>query len=1103
MRLTPNDTNGAPCAAEAPTHSLPPARADGVAPAVAELAGSATLDAHVLTAAVDAVPHSVFIVGPDGRYVFQNAHDRALFGDLVDQPTDAVETVVDDVWRSAHTKALAGEDVRFVDVRQQGGEARSIETFMRPLAIGTERRGAVGISIDQTRLIEARNQLDHERERLQDFLDSSSDWMWEQDENFVFTHWHMPRQSAMRAPLGFTRWGFAGGDVERDPVWQAHKLSVERHEPITNFVYRTANRTGGDIWIEVNGRPVFDEAGGFKGYRGTARDVTQREELTQKLRDALAHARSVLSELGAYKAALDEHSIVSVVDPSGKLLFVNDLFCRTTGYSREEALGRQVGELIDSDQHPPGFFRQIHETLAAGLTVRHRICNRTKSGTYFWLDETAVPRRNDDGEIIANVSIAFDITETVEAEQKTRESEARFRLLADNSSDVIILGHNDGRRSYFSPALLKLTGYTPDEALAVPMREWVHPDDIGMLYKATSQLTAAMPQAMIVHRLKRKDGSYIWVEGAFSLVQAAEGEPHIVANIRDVTERKALEADYRKLFDHSIVGIYRKTLDGHLIRANPALVAMRGYADEKALLDANNAGEANWRVDPQRQRERHDLLLRDGLITDFVSEVRTLRSEQTIWISETAWLVRDDNGEPSYVEGMVADVTERVTSQVALERQARSDVLTGLPNRRAFCEMLQKLMPQGGDVTHSVLYVDLDRFKAVNDSHGHAAGDEVVREVAARLRSVIGPEDVLARLGGDEFIILAAESPSSSRGEQLAVQIIAGVNHPILLSSGQIANVGASIGVAAVDAGETSAEAVIRRADLAMYQAKRDGRNAFRRYSLVLDEQVKLRQTIDIGLRSAVDNHEFELHFQPVYQAKGLVHSGFEALIRWRHPEHGLMSPADFIPIAEETGMIVPVGAWVLDEALRQARTWPVACRIAINASVVQLRHPDFAALVSGALKRHQIAPERLEIEVTESVLLDDNQTALTVLHKLQSEGVTVALDDFGTGWSSLSYLNRHRFDRIKIDRSFVRGIADRRNEAIIRAIVDMGTRLGIQITAEGVETQSQLEALTGLGCHELQGYLLGRPVPAEDAMMLAAAQLSRLRRGGVVRAIR
>jgi EAL domain-containing protein (putative c-di-GMP-specific phosphodiesterase class I) len=199
----------------------------------------------------------------------------------------------------------------------------------------------------------------------------------------------------------------------------------------------------------------------------------------------------------------------------------------------------------------------------------------------------------------------------------------------------------------------------------------------------------------------------------------------------------------------------------------------------------------------------------------------------------------------------------------------------------------------------------------------------------------------------------------------------------------------------------------------------------------------------------------------------------------------------------------VPVGAWVLDEALRQARTWPMACRIAINASVVQLRHPDFAALVSGALKRHQVAAKRLEIEVTESVLLDDNQTALTVLQKLQSEGVTVALDDFGTGWSSLSYLNRHRFDRIKIDRSFVRGIADRRNEAIIRAIVDMSSRLGIKITAEGVETQSQLEALTGLGCHDLQGYLLGRPVPAEDAMMLAASQLSRLRRGGVVRAIR
>ncbi|MCU0884451.1 MAG: EAL domain-containing protein [Beijerinckiaceae bacterium] len=1103
MRPTPLDDTSAACAADAPAEALSSVSKDGAGVPSAKAAAGQGPGTGLLAAAVDALPHSIFIIGPDGRYIFQNAHDRALFGALLDQSAQDCSDEVSDVWRSAHARALAGEDVRYVDVLQQDGETRSVETFIRPLAIGAGGNGAVGISIDQTGLIATRAELDQERARLQDFLDSSSDWIWEQDESFVFTHWHMPQQSVMRAPIGFTRWGFAGADVERDPVWKAHKESLERHEAITNFVYQTADRVGGDMWIEVSGRPVFDGAGRFRGYRGTARDVTRREELTQQLRDALAHARSVLSELGAYKAALDEHSIVNVVDPSGTLLFVNDLFCQTTGYARQEALGRDVGDLLDSDKHPPAFFRSIRETLSAGHTWRSRICNRTKSGSYYWLDETVVPQRNDDGEIIAFVSIAFDITEAVEAEQKTRDSEARFRLLADNSSDVIILGHNDGRRSYFSPAVLKLTGYTPDEALAVPMREWVHPEDLGPLYKATSQLSAATPQTLIVHRLKRKDGSYIWVEGAFSLVDVPGAEPHIVANIRDVTERTSLEADYRKLFDHSIVGIYRKTLDGHLVRANPALVAMRGYASEQALLDANNAGNANWRVDPRRQQERHELLLRDGLITDFVSEVRTLRSEQTIWISETAWLVRDDNGEPIYVEGMVADVTERVTSQAALERQARSDALTGLPNRRAFCEIVQMRLSQDSAGTHSVIYVDLDRFKAVNDSHGHAAGDEVVCEVAARLRRIIGEEDVLARIGGDEFIILAAEGRAGTRCEQLAVQIIASVNHPIMLASGQIANVGASIGVAAPEAAETSAEAVIRRADLAMYQAKRDGRNAYRRYSLVLDEQVRLRQTIDIGLRSAVDNREFELHFQPVYQAKGLVHSGFEALIRWRHPEHGLMSPADFIPIAEETGMIVPIGAWVLDEALRQAATWPVACRIAINASVVQLRHPDFAALVSGALTRHRIAPERLEIEVTESVLLDDNQTALTVLHKLQGAGVTVALDDFGTGWSSLSYLNRHRFDRIKIDRSFVRGIADRRNDAIIRAIVDMGTRLGIQITAEGVETQSQLEALTGLGCHELQGYLLGRPVPAEDAMMLAAAQLSRLRRGGVVRAIR
>jgi diguanylate cyclase (GGDEF)-like protein/PAS domain S-box-containing protein len=881
--------------------------------------------------------------------------------------------------------------------------------------------------------------------------------------------------------------------TQEHPVYVALREDRQVEGVVIGFMRGrvAADDPNGELrWLKGNINPVKLD-GGRRIAIFSFSDISDEIATQALLRGALAETQKTLAELSSYKAALDQHSLLTVVDRDRRLTFVNDMFCAVSGYSREEALGKTLAQLLDSGEHPIEFYRHLDRTIRAGKTWRSQICNRAKDGQLFWLDETVVPQTNATGEIVAHISMSFNVTERVLAERQRSESEARYKLLADNSSDVIILGHNDGRRTYYSPAIRRLTGHTPEEAVTVTMREWVHPDDLQGVYRATAGLSEAQPTTTIVHRLRRKDGTYIWVEGAFSRVMTASGEPCIVANIRDVTGRKVIEEEYRNLYAHAIVGIYRKTLDGRLTRANPALVALRGYGSEAELMAAYNAGHANWYVDPGRRAERQERLLRDGLVTDFVSQVTVPNRKEPLWISETAWLMRDDAGQPSYIEGMVADVTERMTSQAALEKLARNDVLTDLPNRMALCEAVEEALAQGKGGDRSLIYVDLDRFKAVNDSHGHAAGDEVVREVARRLAAITGEGDLLARLGGDEFALLVRETASLTRAEQLAIQIIAAVNRPISLACGQFANVGASIGIALVQIGEASAESVIRRADLAMYQAKRDGRNAFRRYTKALDDQVALRQTIDLGLRIAIEKQQFELHFQPVFEASTVAHAGFEALIRWRHPEHGLMSPAHFVPIAEETGMIVPIGEWVLDEALRQAAIWPEHCRIAINASVVQLRRPEFASVVMAALARHNVAPGRLEIEVTESVLLDDSPATLAVLQKLQVLGVHVALDDFGTGWSSLSYLNRHRFDRIKIDRSFVNGMNDMRNEAIIRSIVDLGDRLGIQITAEGVEKPEELEALAKLGCHEVQGYLLGKPMPADQAADLASRHAS------------
>jgi diguanylate cyclase (GGDEF)-like protein len=428
------------------------------------------------------------------------------------------------------------------------------------------------------------------------------------------------------------------------------------------------------------------------------------------------------------------------------------------------------------------------------------------------------------------------------------------------------------------------------------------------------------------------------------------------------------------------------------------------------------------------------------------------------------------------------DITEQRRSEVKIEYMAHHDSLTDLANRVLLNERLEQALRRTdrGEMV-ALHHLDLDQFKAVNDTFGHPAGDKLLQTVADRLRGLVRETDTVARMGGDEFVIVQFPIDDPADATALAQRVIRLMSEPYDLD-GQQALIGASIGIAVGPGDGSSADKLLRNADLALYRAKGDGRGTFRFFETAMDLQMQSRRIMEHDLRKALPAGEFELYYQPVINLESNTISGFEALIRWNHPSQGLIAPAKFIPLAEEIGFIVPLGEWVIRQACAAAARWPGDIRVAVNISAVQFRNPGLMQVVVGALANSGLHPTRLEIEITESVLLDNKETTLNVLHKLRALGVRIAMDDFGTGYSSLTYLQCFPFDKIKIDRSFVKDITENSGSLnIVRAVAALANGMGMTATAEGVETAEQLDSITIEGCTEMQGFLFSHPLPAHE----------------------
>jgi diguanylate cyclase (GGDEF)-like protein/PAS domain S-box-containing protein len=439
------------------------------------------------------------------------------------------------------------------------------------------------------------------------------------------------------------------------------------------------------------------------------------------------------------------------------------------------------------------------------------------------------------------------------------------------------------------------------------------------------------------------------------------------------------------------------------------------------------------------------------------------------------------------------DITEWRKTQAQISHMARHDALTNLPNRTLFREQLEhalRLSARNENV--AVLCIDLDHFKEVNDSLGHPIGDDLLKEVACRLSGCIRNSDTVSRLGGDEFAIVQVSNKRQDvSASSLASRIVEIIGAPYDIQGHQVI-IGASIGISISPQDGSNPDQLLKNADMALYRAKADGRSAYRFFETEMDAQAQARRLLELDLRAALLRGEFDVHYQPIYDLKADRITCFEALVRWNHPVLGMIPPLDFIPLAEDTGLIVPIGDWVLRKACTDAAGWSQKVCVAVNLSPVQFKNRSLVQSIAAALSASGLSANRLELEITESVLLHDSQATLTALHKLRELGIRISMDDFGTGYSSLSYLRSFPFDKIKIDRSFVSELASRGDSmAIVRAVTSLGKSLGIATTAEGVETSEQLALLRAEGCSEVQGYLLNRPRPAAEVeKMLSKARL-------------
>ena len=820
----------------------------------------------------------------------------------------------------------------------------------------------------------------------------------------------------------------------------------------------------------------------------------------------LGQARQQAAEDWAKKLSLaveQNPASIIITDIDGKIEFANDTFLATTGYALDEVLGK-TPLLVQSDDTPREAYAELWREISAGRIWRGDLQNRRKDGGQYWERVLVAPIKAPDGSIASYIWINEDIPELRALFDQLRDSDSRFRgVLATMVEGVAVLSPK-GHFIYSNPAAENafgcpdggLIGRRPEELPVERLRadgSLCPPGEFPLLVTLREQRELRD----ITQGIRARDGSVRWLRvNTCVLRSSGEGSHHgVVLTFTDVTERQHAEEQLRLAFEvinHTSEGVMVSDAQHRILSINPALERMIGLRNAqiigrpsgafvRALDDASFAAVNDALVSGRPWQGEVRLKKKTG---------RSLHSWAAIAV------VRDNENRIKHHISVFSDMTERKEAQERIEFLAHHDPLTGLPNRLLLRDRVAQALAQALRMQNRValMFLDLDRFKTINDSLGHPVGDALLKEVVERLRTCVRDTDTICRQGGDEFIILLNDVRDSEAVSRIAEKIHLRMTEPVLVGKHQLST-SFSIGIALGPDDASDFDTLLQKADTAMYHAKEAGRNSHRFFTEQMNRQVVEHLTLENKLRRALDNREFVLYYQPqIDLAEGRI-VGVEALIRWNSPEDGLVSPGRFIPVAEASGLIAPIGAWVLREACRQARAWQDAGLppfvVAVNLSAMQFKRPDLINTVINALVLADLDSQWLELELTESILIQDAESTVDSVRRLKALGVKLSVDDFGTGYSSLAYLKRFAVDKLKIDQSFVRDLGhDPEDSAIVRAIVQMAHSMKLTTIAEGVETQELADLLRLFHCDEAQGFWLAKPLPADELEAFVRARM-------------